>query len=518
MSNILNWAKANILIVVSVLVVLLAIGSFFWPTGAEVQTLREDIRRVKSMSDSVNRYMSPTVQIPSPTPGGQPESVSIPYSAANVAMLGQLFREMASGYTNLFQYVVDFNHYGPNDANPHEVMLQGLFPEPQSDSIRLDADEAFIRKVDEFYRQLRAGQPPSEQEIATHLAQVEEQFAASAPMTVRSLQAEHQEKLAQQKLEAQREMIKNRAQQIRVYAASPRTGAMMATSRSGRSGRSNDRGAMLGVFDVGQWISGGGQPTNATLWEAQMKLWMQQDIVAAINLANQNSSSVINAPVKRIDQIRVRPGYIGVAEERQQQQSSDSSETTGPAQQNIDQPLEPNFAASPTGRVSNPLYDVRQAEVIVVVASEDLPRLLNAFGKVNLMTPIITRIASLDEYGEFAAGYYFGDEDVVEVELLIESLWMRRWTAGQTDKQAIAEYLAENPNDSNFASMSEEAKLNYLKENGLYDIGLMPDAVRFRLGLPTRDPDYKPEGWQEQQEGMYPGMEFGMPGMMPPMQ
>jgi hypothetical protein len=401
-------------------------------------------------------------------------------------------------------------------------MLEGLFPEPQSDSIRLDADEAFIRTVERFYRQLRAGQPPSEQEIATHLAQVEEQFAASAPMTVRSLQAEHQEKLAQQKLEAQREMIKNRAQQIRLYAASPRIGAMMAPGQSSRRSRSNDRGgAMLGIFDVGQWITSGSQPTNATLWEAQMKLWIQQDIVAAVNLANQDSTSVINAVVKRIDQMRVRPGYIGVADERQQQQrqGSDDTATTGQAQQDIDQPLKSNFAASPTGRVSNPLYDVRQAEVILVVSSEDIPRLLNAFGKVNLMTPIITRMVSLDEYAEFAAGYYFGDEDVVELELLIESLWMRRWTAGQTDKQAVAEYLAENPNDSNFASMSEEAKLNYLKENGLYDIGLMPDAVRFRLGLPTRDPDYKPEGWQEQQEGMYPGMEYGMPGMMgPPMQ
>jgi hypothetical protein len=291
------------------------------------------------------------------------------------------------------------------------------------------------------------------------------------------MQAQQQE-LARLQQEAVRDRIVNRARDIVVYA--PRV------VFSGQQ-------FQPGFFQVGPWARETGAPTMAILWDAQMKLWIQQDLIQAILRANRGEDndrriSVIEAPVKRVISFSVVPGYIGIP-------------ATGLSEEDVpdpDQKLEPTFAGSPTGRTSNPLYDVRHVQMSVLVDSKGIPALLNALGRVNFMTPIVTKITDINERQEFLAGfYYYGDVDVVQLDVLVETLWMRQWTAGISDEQAIEQYEQTHPNDAAFAARSPEEKIAFLKQNNLYNEGLMPDIVRWRLGMEARSEDFQPPAQRE---------------------
>lgn len=82
-----------------------------------------------------------------------------------------------------------------------------------------------------------------------------------------------------------------------------------------------------------------------------------------------------------------------------------------------------------TGRVSNPLYDVRHASVRLVVASSALPEVLNAISRVNFMTVTSVDLRPADAFDAADSGFIYGAQPVSEVRLTVESLWLRQWLA-----------------------------------------------------------------------------------------
>ena len=137
-----------------------------------------------------------------------------------------------------------------------------------------------------------------------------------------------------------------------------------------------------------------------------------------------------------------------------------------------------NFQSSPTGRRSNGLYDVRHAVVKVIIDSMRIPQFLTNLSNVNFMTVLLMTVNDVDEYehlrgyarpdgtgSSLRSLYIYGPHDAVELELVIETLWLRRWTAGHWDQ--------------------EEAD----RLNEAFDPGLMPDDVRQLLRMLRRVPE-----------------------------
>ena len=87
-----------------------------------------------------------------------------------------------------------------------------------------------------------------------------------------------------------------------------------------------------------------------------------------------------------------------------------------------------DFSVSHTGRRSNHLYDVRHARLTVDVESRRLPELINALSRTNFMAVLMVTITDVDEHEMLRQGYLYGRTDVVQAELLIETIWMRSWT------------------------------------------------------------------------------------------
>jgi hypothetical protein len=168
----------------------------------------------------------------------------------------------------------------------------------------------------------------------------------------------------------------------------------------------------------------------------------------------------------------VKPGYVGVPENGRfrggvpnESEIQDIVQKMQDAKQNR---LPDDFTASPTGRESNPIYDVRHAVLTVIIDSSRIPQLLNALSSVNFMTVIGMDVEDVDEYEALREGFYYGSDDTVSLDLTIETLWLRSWTAGHLTEQIAAD------------------------NNEQFNEGLMPDEIRYKLGLPVRSSNFIP--------------------------
>jgi hypothetical protein len=82
-----------------------------------------------------------------------------------------------------------------------------------------------------------------------------------------------------------------------------------------------------------------------------------------------------------------------------------------------------------TGRSSNAVYDVREVSCTLVVATSGLPALMDAIAAENFMTVLDVQIRPADSFAAASEGFIYGVEPVSIVQLRIETVWFREWTA-----------------------------------------------------------------------------------------
>lgn len=87
-----------------------------------------------------------------------------------------------------------------------------------------------------------------------------------------------------------------------------------------------------------------------------------------------------------------------------------------------------HFGITPTGRVSNSIFDVRHTQLVIDIEATALPAFLEQLRKTNFMTVVKAEVTDLDEYELLQEGFVYGHGDVVRAKLIIESLWFRNWT------------------------------------------------------------------------------------------
>lgn len=200
----------------------------------------------------------------------------------------------------------------------------------------------------------------------------------------------------------------------------------------------SDTACPLGSGLIRDW---GRLPSPELAYESQADLWILRDMVEVIRKANrigEPGQSVLTGPVKRLLRLQInQDGYVGLhtmgwATGASSLSSSSKGALAFPSSITLPDASRPqveNFFASPTGRISNALYDVKQVRLDVLVDGQRLPELFAAIDKVNFMTVLDVGIEDVDEYKELRDGrYYYGKCDVVRASILVETLWMRSWT------------------------------------------------------------------------------------------
>lgn len=477
MKNIIQWIKSNPITVLSALVILGSLGfaGYIWATQAG--QLKDDIAKLGDATKKARQFQGNTIELPPPALDQAPITISgVTYNEATVEQMKQIYARLNGQAAQASGLISQINQRG------HGPIMADFFPAASGDAFIFmnryrDAIAALLggpakaKRVSEELGwnlpTLRAGLPPSEQELSARLA-------ASAAESMQTYgdaitQSQIDTIQAEQKVELIR-LLKDRAQQLDIYAnpdIGPRTALNPAFPLS-----------------VRPYIYLGTTPEPWQMWESQIELWIQSDIIAAIAKANQAGqvvgqtqdgkdiyASVLTAPVKRLLLLEVLPGYVGLhtaggvgslnptpagtsaqgdalfsAGNRTGSRSTvQAAALTPPPAGAITDPASPiklNYYFAPTGRRSNAVFDTRHVHLIVHIDYQKLPAFYKALGEVNFMSVVDAKFKAVDEFDFASLGgtYLYGTGDIVEAEFIIESNWLRDWTTPLMP-QRTREYL-----------------------------------------------------------------------------
>ncbi|MEK6704121.1 MAG: hypothetical protein AABZ53_17835 [Planctomycetota bacterium] len=471
MKPVLAWVKANLLVVIFSALIVISLPTGFYFSAAWAKDTRE--KRSKLANDKLRSIDEQKIryQIPPVMPNGKPvEDPRSPSLLANSHYQAERARidKLAKGVTG----VADAFNRGEGKAaadvgrKPHVALIDGLFPKPSdprqasiltSEFVALLVDQkgrpsvytTMLRDI------LNAGGPVDPVILGSKLtaernSQIQ-RLTGNDPN--RKVTPEEQKTLEETLIAFRRNQYLQRASEISVYAGLDIF--PIETAQGGASGGSTIPGQVPseppGVSRTFQW---------------QMDYWMIRDLLFAVRAANLSSGGsqlhVNESVIKRVDKIRLLEPFAGRPASTG---GEDPNAAPTPPTITVDAltglvPMD--VAWSVTGRKNspgNPLYDVRLAELELVVSASRLKQIFDAFGRTNLMTIIDVDLKAVDVMGELDRGYYFGNESVVKATITVETIWLRSWTekmfpSGVRKRLGLALPEGEKADDADMASGS----------------------------------------------------------------
>ena len=419
MKNIMGFVKKRWPLIVSIVVILVAL-----PAGWIVSSnLNAGIKqRQESLANSLLSSLDGlrvTYDLPAPVDGMEP----VQYSGMPHEQLTEFYRAeqqaQAERLTEATEAIIAFNR------KDRGVLVEGLFPkQPEDDSeaqlLRLRMQDLLIPgDGDSAYEQLleRVGAttPPDAQRVLDTLNDTRARlFERESAQTGASEPEQEELDVITQELVAQR---------VSLYA---------------RPAQENSIYLTLGQFPVGspidvapsfprQAVSGTPSHDRTFLW--QYDYWFAEDLIGFFVEANSRSGQllpIVDAPIKRVLTIQGTPLQLGGASDDEWAESIDA----GPDAAN--QTFEPRFFQSPSGRElgwNNQLYDLRRAKLSLIVDSERIPEIIDAAARSNLLTVVDLNVSSINVWNDLELGYYYGQDHVVQLDLELEFIYLRAWTA-----------------------------------------------------------------------------------------
>jgi hypothetical protein len=170
-------------------------------------------------------------------------------------------------------------------------------------------------------------------------------------------------------------------------------------------------------------------------FEYQWNLWVLQDLISAVKLANTGPdgrlTNVDRSVVKRIVSIDINPpDGLDSGDDADRVRRGELSGSTAAPQATVPGMMPLDLSRSITGRFGgdgNTLYDVRRARMTVIVSSARLQEFLEAIPRTNFMSITDLDLGEVKAWDDLKKGYYYGPEHVVKATVEVESVWLRSW-------------------------------------------------------------------------------------------
>ncbi len=425
--KVLAWVKAHLMPVICIVIVCISLPvAYVFSTKMAKRVEGELQSKVKSELNKVD-HQRVSYQLQAFTSGGEEVSLSHPPNAALTkwfAEQGELLRAEAD-------LVADEGlRFNKRD---HGVLVSGLFPEPtNSDDRRLKPYE-FLRVlmgyrsqasvVDALMDRVSGGEPPDPARVAIQIDEEKTRYLAELERQRgpgQSLSTAEQEAMVAHLREARIDQYRRQALRLSVYL---------------------DPEVLLTAIEIPD-EEPATPPSPASLFEKQWNVWVVTDILDAIALANTDnrgrpqrvvvptSSGSLGSIVKRVNSIDVRIGgenlygslgYRGDKAVVERQAMGSNAGLAGTAD-----------TLSLTGRLSHPdnqVYDVIDVRLDLIVDVERLPRLLRAFEEINFMSVLDVDLEEVDVWKELQDGYVYGKGSIAQATIMVETVWLRDWTA-----------------------------------------------------------------------------------------
>ena len=287
------------------------------------------------------------------------------------------------------------------NKDDHALLVQGLFPAPadlEKDVKIRELIGAVIAFHAKLLAQAKAGSPPDPAQLATQLQEYSAAYIEKikAQGGVTELPPPEKEKLGRELVDVRVDRCRKRATEINVYADG-------------------------GLFDGIPTEVPTKAPTLAQAWDLQERSWINADLMRAVAAANQSTENgVIGAVVKRLLKFSIKAPTYDPANPLPQ--AYDPGEERAPV----------DLAKSITGRIGgagskNKWYDVRDAELDVIISSQRLPEFIDALAATNFMSVLDVSLSAISPRDDLRAGYFYGDENVVHAHIRVETVLLREW-------------------------------------------------------------------------------------------
>ncbi len=244
------------------------------------------------------------------------------------------------------------------------------------------------------------------------------------------------------------------------------------------------------------------------LWMAQVGLWVQKDIVAAINQTNreaqqeapvQEAKGVPSSAIKRLVSTHVR-GYVVNSAGGDQPGRREGLSPAGAALMYVD--AWSSSAGSPpslTGRACSKLYDVVHYDFTVVLPARYLRRLYRNLRLQNFHTVLDVRVSPptgeseseiLRSSAKGQEWYYYGTDPVVQATITGELLLLTEWSRPLMPEEFLKKIGRANPDS--------------LRPEDTQRVGPIAAPTPTPGVTPTPVPGQRPEPEDEFRRGMRP--------------
>ncbi len=395
----MDIVKKNILSIICGAVALIALVASFWPLGSYTSELEARSREQIQIQQTLQRMLSAHRQWPIVDPENPAQEALDQFPSEAVIAKG---RELRNKVQTESQAMMEL----ARKMNEHKPLVPESLPKP---------DDRAAFSFRDYYRKmlvaaepgaiagslalnvLKGGVPPTSEEINRE-ADARKKDAEKRILTIAGQKDPVSEQRVNTALRTEllglpAKMRRQAAEKIMVYV--------------------NPDAMYLSTF-----ISGPSAPNATQIWQAQIGLWIQQDVADAIATMNKNSAAknVMESPIKHLIKIEVtdqmpqlRAGEMPVVDPNSSSQR--------------------NTAQFPTGRVSNPLYDVTRFRLIVNVEAEKIPAFIQELEKGRFITVYQAEVEKVDSpLAAIRDGYMYGPAPVAQLTLQCEALFLRNWT------------------------------------------------------------------------------------------
>ncbi len=401
----MDIVKKNIVSIIFGVVALVAMIASIWPLGswnADLDKKVQERSRVASQLDTMLRRSRKLPIVALDPNQSQKELTKFP--SEQIIESGRAARtKLQEESARILDVAVEMNK--------HDLIVPGSLPAPyQTEQYRFR--EEYKPAVDRLINDvLRAGAPPNAEDIRLAQQKLWQEKYANQIIVINGVATNSQEVKAAFDAEAATVPAKLRAQVAMT------------------------RGVYVNpdAFGLHPGITGAGAPPATSIWEAQLLYWIQHDVAHAIADAN-GAAPIAQAPVKHLIRLNLQPLFVV---------GGKPGEPNGP---NSD-PGPPLTNLSPTGRVSNRLYDVINFKIQLIVDAARMPEVLRAFSHDRFMNVTVVEVATVDPAVEATRGFmYGGGSPLVKIDAQCEAILFRKWTAPLMPKPVkTALGIPENP-------------------------------------------------------------------------
>ena len=442
MTPVIQWIKSHILIVIcGVIIVAAPVTAYIISSGMNA-SLRDELQSSSSSLRKLDGFQSTNVSLE--VPGGQSVSISAVANPKLIEAYEKAVKNISGASDAVHAAGLRKNRNSAGRARTADDLVKSGFPVPKSkkayEELPFDFHEALVAAYAKLLDKVGAGSPPSRADVGQQLARNQMYFVSN------KARKDNVSELDDSEVETMRSEL---------------TDARLNFYRSWVSGESGR--PIVRFYADESALQMPAAPTTmvplATLFDWQWKFWITEDILLGLAAAN-GDQSVITGPVKRVLSLAIEDLGVDIDAGGQQRSGGgmsgggmagasagrnkgggrgrsgggSASAATLPAHPGTAQ-IDPSKEAridhtvSITGRASNDVYDLRRVNCSLVMATTGIPTVIDALSRQNFMTVLDVRVRPASVFEAASEGFIYGLEPVSTVDLQIETIWMREWTA-----------------------------------------------------------------------------------------